>query len=255
MNELVSIITPSYNCGTFIEATIRSVIAQTYQHWEMIIVDDCSTDDTQSVVRIAMANEPRIRYIINEHNCGAALSRNLALREAKGRWIAFLDSDDLWAAEKLQQQISFMETYGYAFSYHGYHEISEAGMPLGVRVGGKRRVSRWEMYACCWPGCLSVMYDREKIGLVQIADIRKNNDTALWLQVVTKAPCYYLPMDLAFYRRRQGSITPVGIWAKIRAHYPLFRVAQGMNPFAAWFWTFTNVFGNLYKKLFYIKRV
>lgn len=254
-NSLVSIITPSYNCGRFIADTIRSVQAQTYTEWEMIIVDDNSTDDTERIVNEFVASDGRIRYYRNENNAGAALSRNWALREAKGRWIAFLDSDDLWLPEKLERQIAFMQEKGYDFTYHEYDEIDEESEALGVHVGGKSVVRKWEMYSCCWPGCLTVMYDSTKIGLVQIADIKKNNDTAMWLKVSQKATCHLLPESLALYRRRKNSITPVGTWGKVKAHYPLFHIAEGMNPVHAWGWTFANVLGNAYKKIFYVKKI
>ena len=106
MNELVSIITPSYNTAKFIGKTIESVQNQTYQNWEMIIVDDCSTDNTDEVIDGYLSDQ-RIKYIKNEKNSGAAVSRNRALRETKGKWIAFLDSDDLWSPKKLEKQISF----------------------------------------------------------------------------------------------------------------------------------------------------
>lgn len=109
------------------------------------------------------------------------------------------------------------------------------------------------MYACCWPGCLSVMYDASKIGLIQINDIKKNNDTAMWLKVIRKADCYLLPECLGKYRRRANSITPKPIWKRIWAHYPLFRIAEEMNPIAAIFWVIMNVFGNAYKKFRYVK--
>jgi len=112
--ELVSIIMPSYNCGRFIAESIRSVLAQTYENWELLIVDDCSTDDTASVVK-AFA-DPRIRYQRNRQNEGAALTRNKALLAAKGRYIAFLDADDIWAPEKLEKQIAFMQQNVYAFT-------------------------------------------------------------------------------------------------------------------------------------------
>lgn len=251
---LVSVITPTYNCGRFIEETIRSVQAQTYGNWEMLIVDDCSSDDTADIVARYAAKDSRIRYIRNDVNKGAAETRNKALRTASGRWIAFLDSDDLWLPEKLQRQIEFMEGNGYAFSYHEYDEINEASQPLGIHVGGLSCVGHYGMMSCCWPGCLTVMYDADVIGLVQIADIRKNNDSALWLEVSKKAACHLLPQSHALYRRRKGSITPVGIWGKIKAHYPLFRQGAGLNPVSAWTWTFVNVFGNTYKKLFYVKK-
>lgn len=253
-NGLVSIITPTYNCGRFIEETIRSVQAQTYSNWEMIIVDDCSTDNTTDNVAKYIAEDKRIKYIRNEANMGAAETRNKALRAASGRWIAFLDSDDIWLPEKLQRQVEFMESNGYAFSYHEYDEIDEASQPLGIHVSGLSRVGYYGMMSCCWPGCLTVMYDATVVGLIQIALIKKNNDTALWLEVSKKTTCHLLRQSLALYRRRKGSITPVGIWGKIKAHYPLFRIATGHSVVIAWIWTFINVFGNAYKKLFYIRR-
>ena len=154
--ELVSIIMPTYNCARFIRESIDSVLAQTYTNWELIIVDDSSTDNTAEMV--ANFNDPRIHYLRNEQNEGAALTRNKALRAAKGRYIAFLDSDDLWHPDKLERQIAFMEQNGYAFTYHEYTEIDESSKPLGVYVSGKDHVRPFDMKACCWPGCLSVMY-------------------------------------------------------------------------------------------------
>lgn len=252
--ELVSIITPSWNCGEFLEETIKSIQAQTYTNWELLFQDDCSTDDTKERVLRLAAEDERIKYECNPQNSGAAITRNNALRRAKGKWIAFLDSDDLWLPEKLEKQVRFMEENGYAFSYHEYTEMTEGGKDMGVYVSGIQKVNKLNMYACCWPGCLAVMYDREKIGLIQINDVKKNNDTAMWLKVVQKAPCYLLKENLARYRRRANSITPKPLWQRIWAHYPLFRVAEEMNPVTATFWTLMNVFGNAFKKMFYVKK-
>lgn len=251
----VSIITPTYNCARFIAQTIESVQAQTFTDWEMIISDDCSTDDTLKVIEPYLNSDARIKYICNDKNSGAAITRNNALRVAQGRWIAFLDSDDLWMPEKLEQQIAFMESNDYAFSYHEYEEISEAGEPLGVYVSGKRRVGKFDMFACCWPGCLAVMYDTTRIGLIQINDVRKNNDTAMWLKVVRKADCYLLKSNLARYRRRQGSITPPSIKERILWHYRLFRDAEEMSVIGATFWMCVNIVGNLYKKIFFVHKL
>ena len=252
---LVSIIMPTWACAPFISESIKSVMAQTYQNWELLIQDDCSTDGTDEVVKPFAEKDGRIKYACNAKNSGAAITRNNALRRARGRWIAFLDSDDLWLPEKLEKQLRFMVDNGYAFSYHEYTEMDEAGADLGVYVSGIKKVSVFKMYACCWPGCLAVMYDAQKIGLVQIKDVKKNNDTAMWLKVVKKAPCYLLKENLARYRRRAVSITPKPLRKRIWAHYPLFRVAEGMNPVWATFWVVMNVFGNAYKKMFYVKRV
>lgn len=253
--ELVSIIMPTFKCGKFLKESIASAQAQTYQNWELIVVDDCSEDGTVEIVQELQKQDDRIRLLQNAVNSGAAVSRNAALRQAKGRWIAFLDSDDLWMPDKLEKQIRFMTENGYAFSYHEYVEIDEEGRPLGVQVSGKKHVRMFDMFACCWPGCLSVMYDASIVGQIQIADIKKNNDTAMWLKVARKADCYLLPEVLGKYRRRSGSITPRTFTKRITAHYPLFRIAEDMNPIVASFWVAMNVFGNAYKKVKYVKHL
>lgn len=255
MNELVSIIMPSFNCGKYVEETIRSVQAQTYQNWEIIFMDDCSTDDTLRLVSGLREKDSRIRLFQNKFNSGAAVSRNNALREAKGRWVAFLDSDDLWEPEKLEKQIKFMEKNGYAFSYTGYQEINSEGALTNVEVLGPKHVTKAGMYAFCWPGCLTVMYDREKIGLIQIEDIKKNNDYAMWLKVCQKADCYLLDECLAMYRRgRQGSVSSHGIMTMIGWHYKLWHEAEKRNALVAAYYTCLNMVCGFYKKQKYVKK-
>lgn len=253
MNELVSIIMPSYNTGKFIENTIKSVLAQTYTNWELILVDDRSTDNTDDVVA-AFLNDTRIRYIKNEKNSGAAVSRNRALREAKGKWIAFLDSDDLWMPEKLEKQILFMEKNGYHFSYTNYIEIDEGSIPNGKQVTGPKRITKHGMYNYCWPGCLTVMYDADAVGLVQIADIKKNNDYAMWLKVCKKADCYLLDETLAKYRKRSGSISNHGYVELMKWHYKLYLEVEKKKMFFAVFLTVRNLFWGMWKKIRYVKK-
>lgn len=254
--ELVSIITPTYNCARFIEETIRSVQAQTYTNWEMIISDDCSTDNTREVLAPYLESDSRIKYICNEKNSGAAVTRNNALRVARGRWIAFLDSDDLWLPEKLQRQIEFMTRKGCHFSYTKYSEIDEQSNDRGVVVSGPRHVSKCGMFAYCWPGCLTVMYDAEIVGLVQIADIKKNNDYAMWLRAINKADCYLVDEVLAKYRRgRQGSISTHGYSELVKWHYRLFRDAEKCSPIISAFYTMGNLFWGVVKKVKYIKHL
>lgn len=252
MNELVSIIMPSYNTGKFIAESIRSVQAQTYENWELIIVDDCSTDDTEAVVADFL--DDRIIFLKNDINSGAAVSRNRALSEAKGRWIAFLDSDDLWLPEKLEKQIAFMKDNEYAFSYTNYVEINEDSEPTGVKVTGPKHITKRGMYNYCWPGCLTVMYDAGVVGLIQIQDIKKNNDYAMWLKVCKKAECYLLDESLAKYRRgRRGSISTQGYSALIKWHYRLFRDAEGQNALVSGINTCLNLVFGVYKKIFFVK--
>lgn len=254
--ELVSIIMPSYNCGKFVEETIRSVQAQTYRNWEIIFMDDCSSDDTISKVMQLREDDSRIRLFRNKINSGAAVSRNNALREAKGRWIAFLDSDDVWEPEKLEKQVQFMEENGYAFSYTGYQEIDNESKPTGVFVSGPKHVTKAEMFAFCWPGCLTVMYDRDKIGLIQIEDIKKNNDYAMWLKICRKADCYLLDECLAKYRRgRVGSVSTHGVTTMIKWHYKLWREAEKMGVVPSLWHTGVNLLFGFYKKMRYVKRI
>lgn len=254
MSDLVSIIMPSYNTGRFIKETIESVLAQTYLQWELIIVDDCSSDNTDEVVR-GYLTDNRIHYIKNDKNSGAAVSRNRALREASGKWIAFLDSDDLWEPEKLQKQISFMEDNGYHFSYTNYIEINEDSKPNGKRVSGPKRITKHGMYNYCWMGCLTVMYDATEVGLIQIEDIKKNNDYAMWLKVCRKADCYLLEETLAKYRKRSGSISNHGYMRLIKWHYNLYRYAEGRNIFSSVCYTLRNLFFGVIKKIKYVKEL
>lgn len=254
MNDLVSIIMPSYNTGRFIKETIESVLAQSYPAWELIIVDDCSTDNTDDVVSQYLTDE-RIRYIKNEINSGAAVSRNRALREAKGKWIAFLDSDDLWEADKLQKQILFMKDNGYHFSYTNYVEIDEKSKLNGKSVTGPKCISKHGMYNYCWMGCLTVMYDADAVGLIQIADIKKNNDYAMWLKVCKKANCYLLDDNLARYRKRSGSISNHGYMKLIKWHYKLYREVEKKNPISSAVLTMRNLLFGVMKKIKYKERV
>lgn len=252
MNDMVSIIMPSYNTAKFISETIGSVLAQTYPNWELLIVDDCSTDGTDAVVRPYLSDE-RIRYIKNEHNSGAAVSRNRALREAKGKWIAFLDSDDLWEPQKLEKQINFMKKYGYAFSYTDYM-IQLNGKWLPYIYTGPREVNRRKMYNYCYFSTITVMYDQEAIGLIQIEDLRKNNDYAMWLQIIKKSNCYRFPECLSYYIKHEGSVSSGNKLKLIKWHYILYRKGLHKNKFASVLLTARNLFFGVIKKVIYKKK-
>ena len=250
---LVSIIMPSYNTAAYIKETIQSVLNQTYTNWELIIVDDCSTDNTDII--LADINDERVRYFKNENNCGAAVSRNKALREATGQWVAFLDSDDLWMPEKLEKQIRFMKENGYAFSYTNYEEIDVEGNKTGVKVSGPRRITKTGMFNYCWPGCLTVMFDATKIGLIQIEDIKKNNDYAMWLKICRKAECFLLDEYLGQYRKgRTGSVSTHSIKTMIRWHYRLYHEAEKLGTIESLFNTGRNLVFGFYKKKRYVTR-
>ncbi len=252
---LVSIIMPNWNCATLIGITIRSVLAQTYKNWELLIQDDCSTDNSEVLIKQYEDEDPRIKFERNLEFSGAAVSRNNALKRASGRWIAFLDSDDLWEPDKLEKQLRFMVENNYHFSYTGYQEIDNYGKETGCVVSGPQHISKFGMYSFCWPGCLTVMYDREAIGLLQIADIKKNNDYAMWLKISQTADCHLLDEVLAKYRRgRVGSVSTHGYSTMIKWHYKLWHEAMGKNHISSIFWTGMNLVCGVFKKFHYVKR-
>lgn len=248
MDGLVSIIMPSYNTAEYIPDSIKSIQAQTYENWELIIVDDCSTDNSMEVIR--SFNEPRIKLLQNEKNSGAAISRNYALREAKGKWIAFLDSDDTWVPEKLEKQIKFMEENRYAFTFTDYR-ICLNGQWMPYINTGPNAVNKRRMYDYCYFSTITVMYDREKIGLIQIADLRKNNDYAMWLQAIEKSNAYRLPECLSFYIKHDGSVSSGSKAKLIKWHYKLFRNGLGKNLVVSGILTLNNLVHGVWKKIHY----
>ena len=250
----VSIITPTYNSERFIAETIVSVQAQTYQDWEMIIVDDCSTDKTAEIVASFQEKDSRIKYFYNSTNKGSALSRNLALQKAKGKWIAFLDSDDLWLPDKLEKQIEFMTKNNYHFSYTNYCEIDENSKETGILITGPKVITNKLMKAYCWPGCLTVMYDAEKVGIMQTVDIRINEEYALWIKIAKKLNCYLLDENLAKYRRHNKSLTSQSYFKLIKWHYIMFRKSENRNAISSFILTLGNMIFGTYKKIFFRKK-
>jgi len=253
---LVSIIMPSFNTGRFIAESIESVLAQTYTNWELLIVDDASTDNTDDVVQDVKSSHPErseaIHYYKNDRNRGAAYSRNLALREAKGEWIAFLDSDDLWYPEKLEKQLKFMNDNGYKFSGTGRIEIDENNNSLNTYIRSPHHVGKLGMFLYCWPGCLTVMYHVPTVGLVQIANLKKNNDYAIWLKVIQKCDFYAFDEVLSKYRVRKKSISHDSFEKLVKSHYDLFRIGERMNPVSSFVLACLNMFFGVWKKFRYV---
>ena len=249
---MVSIVMPNYNGEKYVRETIESVLSQTYSNWELLFVDDCSTDDSLEIVR--SYGDPRIRTFQNETNSGAATSRNRALREATGRWIAFLDSDDVWLPEKLEKQLAFMVNHGYAFSYTPYERMDEDSNSLNVCITGPKKINKRKMFQYDYIGCLTVMYDAEKIGVVQVEpSLKSRNDYALWLKVCRFADCYYLDEVMARYRIRKNSLSHSGLSKLIRSQYRLYRYGEKMGVVRSLYHTGVNMFFGFWKKIFFVK--
>lgn len=253
MNKTVSVIMPSYNTADYIAHSISSVQNQTYEDWELIIVDDCSTDNTDEIVK-PFLEDKRIRYLKNRINSGAAVSRNYALREAKGKWIAFLDSDDLWLPEKLEKQLNFMQTNGYDFTFTDY-KINLNGNWQPYIYTAPDVINERKMKNYCYFSTITVMYNRENIGLIQIEPVKKNNDYAMWLKIIKKANAYRLPECLSCYIKHDGSISSGSKFKLIKYHYIMWNKAEKKNCTVSVLLTLRNLFYGTIKKIKYKKRI
>ena len=207
MDLLVSIITPLHNSEKYIEAAIESILNQTIVNWELILVDDCSTDQSVLLVGMYIKQDSRIKLIKLEKNAGAAVARNVAIEASSGRYIAFLDSDDLWLPHKLEIQISFMLDMNCPFTYAAYDKINEFGK-VTSHVGVPTRVNYNELLKTCVIGCLTAIYDTQYFGKVEMPLIRKRQDFGLWLRLLKKVDyAYGIQESLGRYRVRSDSIS------------------------------------------------
>ena len=236
------------------EESVRSILAQTYTNWELLLYDVNSTDDTGSRMMELMEQDSRIHVYKMPYRHGTTSSMNAALKEAKGRWIAFLNPGDLWEPEKLERQVAFMESNGYQFSYTAFQR---QGYVLGNRTlmqYGPQRLSHEVMEKCCWPGNLTVMYDARAIGVIQLEDYKHNNDYALWLKVSERADCHLLPECLAKLRTPQSTVMEFLFTDKLNWRYWVYRQELGKNPFVAAHLTVRSLWFSLIKRIRYSEK-
>lgn len=229
MNELVSIIIPTYNTEKFIRTTLQSVQNQTYQNWEMILVDDASTDRTVSVIEEFAKNDDRIKLFKLEKNSGNGFARNIALEKAAGKYIAYLDADDLWFPNKLEKQIGFLKANNLHFTFSFYDCIDEEGNSLNRRVKAPINLTYDQLFFCNYVGNLTAIYDADYFGKIILEATQKRQDWRLWLTIlkqiqVTKP----VPEPLAFYRIRKDSISS-SKFKLIKHNFGVYREFHGFN--------------------------
>jgi len=227
---LVSIITPVYNSERYIVECMDSVRAQTTSDWEQIVIDDCSTDSTTSLVKDRSLTDARVRLLSTDSNQGAARARNIGIRNARGRYIAFLDSDDLWDRIKLERQLEFMKSNNIHFSFTAYRRVvMDSDNNKIVTFNVPRRVSYESLLRTCYVGCLTAMYDADAIGKVEMPDILKRQDYGLWLKIL-KMGVHSGGLDepLATFRRRAGSLSSNKLMAALYT-WRLYRSAEGLS--------------------------
>ena len=233
MSALVSIITPAFNSAKFIAETIQSVQNQTYKNWEMIIVDDASSDATEAIVLSFIEKDNRIHFYKLASNFGAGIARDFAVQKSKGNYIAFLDSDDMWKPEKLEKQLAFMSTNKVPLTFSYYDQINATGLHLGKTITCPSFISYRKLFYCNWIGNLTGIYSVEYFGKVPISNFKKRQDWILWLTLVKKTgKIIPLQESLAYYRVRENSISSSKI-KLINYNYQVYKFFHKNNKVVA----------------------
>ena len=247
MSALVSIITPSYNSSRFIKECVSSVLEQTYTNWELIIVDDASDDNSRELIGNIAERDNRIKFIFLTKNIGVAGARNIALEMSEGRYIAFLDSDDIWKKDKLTTQIDFMQFHNISFSFSSYQPISENGMEFFREIKAPLKVGYNFFLKNTIIGCLTVVLDKHKLGDVKMPKLRTSQDKALWLSIMRGGiVAYGIEESLAYYRIVGNSNTS-NKFKVIQGVWRIYRIEEGLG-YVKSIWCFLNYAFNAVKK-------
>lgn len=231
--ELVSVIIPVYNCEGYIDKTVASVLNQSYKNIEIIIVDDCSTDSSASRIKRLAEKDNRLTPIFLKKNSGVAVARNTAIKMARGRYVAFLDSDDLWYKNKLKKQISFMQNGKIGFSYTAIEMIDENDKIIKLKRPVKDIVDYDFLLKNTIIPTSSVVIDLNKFGKFEMPQLRSFQDYATWLMLLRNgSKAYGIDETLVQYRRRSGSLSS----NKLKNFKKVWRIQvknEGLNPFVA----------------------
>lgn len=244
-NEKVSIIIPVYNASLFLNDTIKTIQDQTYDNWEAIFVNDCSKDDSVSIIKKAQKADKRIVLLENKKNSGAAITRNNGIKYATGRYICFLDADDKWESKKLEKQINFMKGKKCAFSFTAYEFADENCIPSGKKVLVPSKITYKQALKNTTIWTSTVMFDMEKLSKedIYMPNVARGQDTATWWKVLKKIDCAYgLNEVLSYYRRSEGTLSSNKFIA-LKRTWNLYRNVEHLNIFYSmycFFWYCVN---------------
>jgi glycosyltransferase involved in cell wall biosynthesis len=251
---LVSVIIPTFNSEKYISDTIISVQNQTYKNWEMLLVDDASTDATRTIITTFLTDK-RIQFYPLETNSGTGVARNFGVSKATGKYISFLDADDLWKPEKLEKQIHFMQTNNLPFTFSFYDCINEQGKSLHKRVEAPRNMSYRQLFFCNYVGNLTGIYDVDYFGKMTISSIRKRQDWMHWLAILKKIKTAKpVSESLALYRIRDNSLS-TSKTALIKYNFAVYRKFHGFNLVVSSLCMIGFLFTQLLIKPKYIKKM
>ena len=254
-DERISIITPVYNCENLIEKTIKCVLNQTYQNWELLLVDDCSLDQSASIIKKYEKNDERIKYFKLPQNSGAAVARNRALKESSGRFIAYLDADDLWRNTKLEKQVKFMLENNYAFTCTDYEKITEDDTSLNKIIKIPKKVNYDLFLRNTIIQTVGVMVDTKLTGkrLLEMPLIRRRQDAATWCQLLKNGfECYECPENLSYYRVVKNSLSSNKLKA-IKMNWHWYRKIEKLPLWKACYCFIGYAFNGVRKRI-YIKK-
>jgi len=234
---LISIVVPVYNAEKFLTDTIGSVQAQTYQNWELLLADDCSSDGSVSAIKKHQKADKRIKLLRMKQNSGAALSRNLGTERAKGQYLAFLDADDIWVESKLERQVAFMQQHDHAFTYTGYEFADEQGAPTSKIVSVPSTITYRQALKNHIIWTSTVMIDLAKVDreTAYMPDVRRGQDAATWWKILRHVDmAYSIDMPLSLYRRTNSSLSANKLKAMKRTWYLLTEVEKLGLPRSAY---------------------
>lgn len=235
--DLISIIIPVYNAEKFLKETIESVEKQTYKNWELILVNDCSQDDSVKIIEEKIKENDKIRLINLKENSGAAIARNTGIMEAKGRYIVFIDSDDKWSSKKLEVQINFMKENDCAFSFTSYEFADENCIGNGKVVHVPKKINYRQALKNTTIWTSTVMFDVEKLGkeLIQMPNVRRGQDTATWWKVLKQIDYAYGIDEVLSYYRRAGQTLSSNKAKALKRTWHLYRNVEHLNVFYSFY--------------------
>ncbi len=237
---LVSVITPVFNAEKYVKDSMESVQNQSYSNWEHILVDDCSEDHSPEIIQELANRDKRIKYHRLTQNSGAGITRNKAIELAKGRFIAFLDCDDLWYPEKLEKQVDFMLKNDFPFTFTSYARMDESGKDLERKLIAPNKVTYKSALYKNPIGCLTAMYDTQFYGKQYMPAIRKRQDFALWLKLLKSSDAYGMEEILAKYRIQKNSVSS-NKFGLIKYEWLIYRKEEGLSVIKSTFYVLSAI--------------
>ena len=250
IDELISVITPVYNAEKFLPDTVRSIMNQTYQNWELILVNDCSKDNSQELILDFCKQDNRIKYVNLEKNMGEGGARDAGMDVAEGRYVAFVDSDDMWKPEKLQIQYDFMKKNNLGFTFTSYELVSETGKKFNHKIKAPKEMTYKKLLKNTIIGCSTTMLDRSIVGDFRMPVSRLFVDHPTWFKLLKEGhKAYGIDIVLTEYRIVKTSLSYNKI-KELKRKWKMYRITEGFGFWKSLYYFCWNVFNAVKKRLF-----